>query len=153
MSTCRFVGFLKLKRTPSPIWDFRCQGPACMGEYTCRFFHRFPTGTFCIPEPMPSPIHNSRKLLGCQISYQMNSICSLNCYFKPCFSGLIWSTSFVDSKILLLLPLLYPPQHQFLHLLLWCGMVGSYQFIYKFTYLWQSGRNINTPLNNLIHVT
>jgi len=55
MSTCRFAGFLKLKQTPSPVQDFRCRGPAHTGEFTCGFLHRFPTGTFCIPEPMPPP--------------------------------------------------------------------------------------------------
>jgi len=56
MNTRRFAGILKLKWTPSPAWDFRRQGPAHTGEFTCGFFHRFTTGTFCIPEPVLSPI-------------------------------------------------------------------------------------------------
>ena len=28
---------------------------ASMGEFTCGFFHRFPTGTFCIPRPVQFP--------------------------------------------------------------------------------------------------
>ena len=63
MNTHRFTGFLKLKWTPSPVWDFSCRGPTCTGEFTCGFFHRFPAGTFCIPEPVPSP--NTAPVLNC----------------------------------------------------------------------------------------
>ena len=45
---------------PSHVHDFRRWEPAGMGEFTCGFFHRFPVGTFCVPEPIlyPTPSAN-----------------------------------------------------------------------------------------------
>ena len=52
---CGFTCFLQHKSLPPPVRDFRRWEPVGTGGFTCGFFHRFPTGTLCTPEPVLSP--------------------------------------------------------------------------------------------------
>jgi len=72
--------FLQHKSLPPPVRDFRRWEPAGTGEFTCGFFHRFPAGTLCTPEPVLSLIVVMVREIGLGVSGETDSYyIPLNC--------------------------------------------------------------------------